>query len=112
MADPGEPLKFDLWDAMDMIGGVDRPFDVVFERGDLTLEFYKPPGADLQESTHTRDELYVVARGSARLHRGDEIADVEAGDALFVPAGATHRFDRLSENFATWVVFFGPEKAR
>ena len=55
MAAPGEPLKFDLWDAMDMVGGVDRPFDVVFERGDLTLEFYKPQGADLQEATHPRD---------------------------------------------------------
>ncbi len=31
------------------------------------------------------------------------------GDALFVPAGAVHRFEEFSEDFAAWVVFYGPE---
>ena len=30
------------------------------------------------------------------------------GDALFVPAGADHHFEGFSEDFATWVVFWGP----
>ena len=27
---------------------------------------------------------------------------------LFVPAGMEHRFEDLSEDFGTWVVFYGP----
>ena len=28
---------------------------------------------------------------------------------LFVPAGVEHRFDDFSDDFAAWVVFFGPK---
>jgi uncharacterized protein YjlB len=28
---------------------------------------------------------------------------------LFVPAGTTHRFEDFSADFATWVVFWGPQ---
>ena len=32
-----------------------------------------------------------------------------AGEVLFVPAGAPHRFEDFSDDFATWVFFYGPE---
>jgi mannose-6-phosphate isomerase-like protein (cupin superfamily) len=28
------------------------------------------------------------------------------GDALFVPAQVEHRFENMSDDFATWVIFF------
>jgi len=28
---------------------------------------------------------------------------------LFVPAGVEHRFENFSDDFATWVIFYGPE---
>jgi mannose-6-phosphate isomerase-like protein (cupin superfamily) len=31
------------------------------------------------------------------------------GTALFVPAGKSHRFENFTPDFATWVVFWGPE---
>jgi mannose-6-phosphate isomerase-like protein (cupin superfamily) len=31
------------------------------------------------------------------------------GDVLFVPAGVEHRFEDFSDDFVTWVVFYGPE---
>ncbi|MFT5765663.1 MAG: mannose-6-phosphate isomerase-like protein (cupin superfamily), partial [Saprospiraceae bacterium] len=33
----------------------------------------------------------------------------EAGDVLFVPAGVAHRFEKFTEDFATWVIFYGPK---
>ena len=33
----------------------------------------------------------------------------EPGEALFVPAGDTHRFEDFSDDFAVWVVFYGPK---
>jgi uncharacterized protein YjlB len=32
----------------------------------------------------------------------------EAGEALFVPAGVTHRFEDYSDDFCAWVIFYGP----
>jgi uncharacterized RmlC-like cupin family protein len=33
---------------------------------------------------------------------------VQTGDALFVAAHVPHHFERMSEDFVTWVVFWGP----
>jgi len=32
-----------------------------------------------------------------------------AGDVLFVPANALHRFVEFSDDLVTWAVFWGPE---
>lgn len=34
---------------------------------------------------------------------------VKPGDLLFVPAGVEHRFGPFTDDFATWVLFYGPE---
>ncbi len=52
--------------------------------------------------------MYVVASGSGVFRRGDETVAFSAGDALFVPAGVEHRFEQFSDDFRTWVIFFGP----
>jgi hypothetical protein len=111
VAFPPEPLKFDLYDALDTVSGLDRPFDVIFERGDFTLECYSPVGADLQ-TPHDRDEVYIVVRGRAVFQREREKVEVEAGDALYVPAWREHRFEIISDDFATWVIFFGPVRPK
>jgi mannose-6-phosphate isomerase-like protein (cupin superfamily) len=76
--------------------------------GSLELRYYAPRGVDPQ-TPHTQDEVYIVASGRGWFVRGDERVPFEPGDALFVAAGAEHRFEEFSEDFATWVVFYGPE---
>jgi mannose-6-phosphate isomerase-like protein (cupin superfamily) len=88
----------------------DGVFDIeVFERAGLTLELFAPRGIDRQTS-HAQDELYIGIAGSAIL----DIEGVEhacaGGDALFVLARVTHRFVRISEDFAVWAIFWGPIK--
>jgi mannose-6-phosphate isomerase-like protein (cupin superfamily) len=89
-------------------------FEVVLQRHGLVFELYAPRGHDPQQP-HARDELYVVARGTARFTRGAasqaSACDAAAGDALFVAAGEPHRFEDFSDDFAAWVVYFGPEPA-
>ena len=58
---------------------------------------------------HTQDELYLVQRGSAQFSGGGDRFAVAPGDAFFVPAGADHRFDDFTPDFASWVVFYGPQ---
>lgn len=89
-----------------------RHFDRVWQRdGDIAVELYRPGARDLQVP-HDRDELYVVARGSGTFRRGDELVEFTAGDLLLVPAWMEHRFETYSDDFATWVIFYGPEQPR
>ncbi len=85
-----------------------RQFVDVFSHGTLTVEIYKPVKVDLQEP-HTRDEVYVVISGSGQFMNGKVKRPFQAGEVLFVPAGVEHRFLDFTEDFATWVFFYGPE---
>ncbi len=38
-----------------------------------------------------------------------ELLTEESIHALFVPAHATHRFEEFTDDFAAWVVFWGPQ---
>lgn len=83
-------------------------FVQLFQHGSLQVEFYKPIKIDFQPP-HTRDETYVVVSGSGEFVNGGERQPFEAGEVLFVPAGVEHRFEDFTDDFATWVFFYGPE---
>ena len=85
-----------------------RRWEVLFEHGTLEVEIYAPRGKDPQQP-HTRDEVYVVMQGSGQFVNGAERHPFGVGDVLFVPAGVIHRFEDFSDDFATWVFFYGPE---
>jgi mannose-6-phosphate isomerase-like protein (cupin superfamily) len=80
----------------------------VLLHGSLLVEYYAPRGGDIQ-IPHTRDEVYVVIRGSGRFLNGEERHLFGPGDVLFVPAGVVHRFEEFTDDFAVWVMFYGPE---
>jgi mannose-6-phosphate isomerase-like protein (cupin superfamily) len=80
----------------------------IFGHGTLEVRWYAPKGEDRQVP-HTRDEAYVVVSGSGWYRCGGERARFAPGDLLFAPAGAPHRFEEFTEDFATWVIFYGPE---
>ena len=83
-------------------------YGVLLQHGTLELGFYKPEGSDPQKP-HDQDEIYVVQSGNGFFVHGDKREPFEPGEALFVPAGDTHRFEDFSDDFAAWVVFYGPE---
>ncbi len=85
-----------------------EPYAVGRWHGSMELGFYAPAGSDPQQP-HTQDELYFVASGSGRFVCGDEAVEFGPGDALFVAAGVTHRFEEFTDDFAAWVVFYGPD---
>jgi mannose-6-phosphate isomerase-like protein (cupin superfamily) len=79
-----------------------------FNHGSLSLELYAPRSNDPQQP-HARDELYVVVHGHGEFVCDGERTAFAAGDALFVAAGAKHRFERFSDDLAVWVMFYGPQ---
>ncbi len=84
------------------------PFVAMMAGGTMSLEVYAPKGDDLQEP-HTQDELYFIQSGCGELVINGQRFDCTAGDAFFVAAGAAHQFENFSDDFVTWVVFYGPQ---
>jgi mannose-6-phosphate isomerase-like protein (cupin superfamily) len=85
----------------------DGRYGVLLRSGTMELGFYKPGGVDPQQP-HDQDEIYIVQCGSGTFVIGDKRRPFSQGEALFVPAGAVHRFENFSDDFAAWVVFYGP----
>jgi len=84
------------------------PFAIALSHGSMLVELYRPQGRDTQ-APHTRDELYFVATGTGTLVHSGRRDTFGPGDVFFVPAGQPHCFVDFSPDFATWVVFYGPE---
>jgi mannose-6-phosphate isomerase-like protein (cupin superfamily) len=85
-----------------------KAFVELFAHGTLSVELYAPRGTDPQQP-HTRDEVYVVVKGSGTFFDGQKRIPFSPGDCLFVAAHIPHRFENFSDDLAVWVFFYGPE---
>jgi mannose-6-phosphate isomerase-like protein (cupin superfamily) len=101
-----------------------HPFDVDRVRRELSeagggyRAVHSSPGLEIgvyvlvapepdRQQPHEFDEVYIVLEGSGVLEVEGESTPLEEGGALFVPAGAEHRFTAY-ERLAVLVVFNGP----
>ena len=106
---PDERLRITLAEAAAMVPTPDgKRSAAVFEHGTLQVKLYAPRGTDAQQP-HTRDEAYVVARGTGSFFNDGHRHPIATNDVLFVRAGAVHRFEEFSDDFLVWVFFYGPE---
>ena len=100
-------MKVDKNRALQLLKEKGSEFETVFSHGTLSIEVYRPSKIDLQQP-HNRDEAYIVISGQGEFVSGDERTTFKAGDFLFVPAYVEHRFENFSDDFSTWVIFYGP----
>lgn len=84
------------------------PFVSMMAGGTMSVEVFTPKGEDLQQP-HTQDELYFIHSGTAQIIINEQRFDAAPGEAFFVAAGVVHRFENISNDFVTWVVFYGPQ---
>ena len=85
----------------------------MMQHGSMKLRYYAPRGKD-EQTPHEQDELYIVIAGQGVFAVGDADGSMQRqafgpGDVLFAPAALAHRFEEFSDDFATWVVFWGPK---
>lgn len=100
--------QFTIEQALELVAASeDKAYGILLEHGTLELGYYKPDGVDPQDP-HDRDEVYVVKSGSGNFVVEDERQPFGPGDALFVPAYVVHRFEDFTDDFAAWVIFYGP----
>jgi mannose-6-phosphate isomerase-like protein (cupin superfamily) len=107
MAKVQNDLRIALMEASARLAGEPEPFVTLFQRGDFSVELYAPRGTDNQKP-HEQDEAYIVASGTGMFRRNEERVPFQPGDFLFAAAGVSHRFEQFTDDFQTWVIFFGP----
>lgn len=103
-----ERWMFTLEDALSGISdapGAVRSF-YPLHHGTMKVGAYAPRGTDPQKP-HDRDELYIVRSGTGEFVKNGERRRFKPDDVIFVEAGVTHRFENFSDDFVTWVVFWG-----
>ncbi|HZS85518.1 MAG TPA: cupin domain-containing protein [Stellaceae bacterium] len=81
----------------------------ILRKADVEIRFYAPQGHDPQ-TPHDQDEFYVVAAGTGKFRVDGRVTPFGPGDLLFAAAHAEHRFEDFSDDFAVWVLFYGPRK--
>ncbi len=101
-----------------------RATALLMAHGTMELRWFAPTAHDPQ-TPHDREELYLVVSGTGVFMRaqdshplgddlslplmGEDRVTFGPGDVIFVPAGTEHRFESFSDDFACWIVFYGPE---
>jgi len=101
--------KISLAEAQHRLHGPQGEFSVsVFEHGSLVVKLYAPRGHD-DQTPHSRDEIYVVARGTGEFICAGARQAFAPDNVLFAAAGVEHRFENFTDDFAVWVFFYGPE---
>ena len=98
--------RMTITNALSQLSKGNQPFAQIFEHGQLSVEIYKPEKYDNQQP-HDKDEIYIIASGTGHFVCNGFRAEFESGEIIFVPAGAVHRFEDFTEDFVTWVIFFG-----
>jgi mannose-6-phosphate isomerase-like protein (cupin superfamily) len=107
---PSEEWMFGLQEAIENLPAGDAGFRFYYglRHGTMKVGLYAPRGSDKQ-TPHSQDELYIVISGNGEFVKNDSSKTFKPHDVIFVEAGAVHRFENFSEDFAAWVIFWGPQ---
>lgn len=100
-------VKISTAEALEKLNNHDKEFITLFSHGSLEAEIYKPDKIDKQHP-HTRDELYIIISGTGEFYCDTKTTSFQPGDFFFVAAGIEHRFLNFTNDFSTWVFFYGP----
>jgi mannose-6-phosphate isomerase-like protein (cupin superfamily) len=98
-------VKFAVRDVHQRLAAGNGGYEIVHESPGLDIGVYVlvAPEADRQQP-HEDDEVYVVLEGSGALEVEGEQTLLGEGEAIFVPAGADHRFVGY-EHLSVLVIF-------
>ena len=104
-----QSIDFDL--VRQRLAAGEGGYEVVHTSPGVELGVYVlvAPEPDRQQP-HDDDEIYIVLEGSGLLEIEGESVELEEGKAIFVPAGAEHRFVGY-EQLSVLVVFAKPNQA-
>jgi mannose-6-phosphate isomerase-like protein (cupin superfamily) len=72
-----------------------------------------PAGAAVGRHHHLKtEEIYYILKGTGRMTVGDDVREVGAGDAIFIPRGHTHTLENTGTEPMTILLVCGPAYSR
>jgi mannose-6-phosphate isomerase-like protein (cupin superfamily) len=66
------------------------------------------PGAGQQPHHHVPEQAYIVVGGQGRIKVASDIADVKAGDLVYVPSNAEHSVENIGTERLIYVSVASP----
>ena len=66
------------------------------------------PGARSQTHRLKTAEVYYLVRGTGSMHIGDEVARVEAGDAVYIPPGSVQWLENIGKDEIEFLCIVDP----
>jgi len=105
----GSPLPvaeaFDVEGVKRRLAEAGGGYEIVHDSPGLEIGVYVlvSPEPDRQQP-HDDDEVYIVLEGTGELDVGGKRLELQEGNAVFVPAGADHRFSAY-EHLSVLVIF-------
>lgn len=61
------------------------------------------PGHGQALHSHVPEQVYVVIAGKGRMRVGDDLADVKAGELVFIPSNVTHGIENTSSESLVYI---------
>lgn len=55
------------------------------------------PGSNQLPHHHVPEQAYIIVSGNSRIKVGSEIADVQAGDLLYIPSNVEHAVENVGQ---------------
>ncbi|HKS29483.1 MAG TPA: cupin domain-containing protein [Pyrinomonadaceae bacterium] len=72
-----------------------------------------PAGASVGRHHHLlTEEIYYILEGAGRMTVGEEVREVSAGDAVFIPVGNSHTLENTGEGPMRLLLVCGPAYSR
>jgi len=102
---------FDIHGVVERLSAADGGYEIVHTSPGLEVGVYVlvAPEPDRQQP-HQDDEIYIVLRGRGMLTVEGSDHPLQEGHAIFVPAGAEHRFTGYEADLALLVIFDKSER--
>ena len=109
MLSPNPDQPVNLTAVVDLAGLLKgRGVSQVLTGARLTFGIHGPDGLEAVPERSEVETLYVIIAGYGVLCcAGGERIEFTAGDVMFVPARAEHRFDEIGPKFMTWRIEIG-----
>ena len=88
-----------------LVGGASPIQATNFSMGYVTLE---PEGGQVPWHNQEQEEIYFVVEGTGQMCLGEEIQELKAGEAVFIPPGVFHQLTNIGSEPLTMIYCYGP----
>lgn len=97
---------FKFWDLPDLMQESVGRYSEFLDVPTMSVGIYSlPSAASDTQSPHGQDEVYYIVEGEAQLVVQDEPIPVSPGSIVYVRAGVEHRFEPITDDLRTVVLF-------